>query len=130
MKIYACINATNISRKFMKIAKAIEIGATRTLLKTKIRPIKAKMTICPAVIFANKRTVKAKALAKSPRNSTMNITGATNAGTPCGTSGRQPEVAGEVRTSMIISTALKEGVTLFAEVLCIILAFKLKFFKV
>ena len=51
----------------MKIAKAIEIGATRTLLKTKIRPIKAKMTICPAVIFANKRTVKAKALAKKPK---------------------------------------------------------------
>ena len=45
-------------------------------------------------------------------------------------SGRQPEVAGEVRTSMIISAALIEGVTLFAEVICIILALKLKFFKV
>lgn len=44
MKIYACINATNISRKFMKIAKAIEIGATRTLLKTKIRPIIEALT--------------------------------------------------------------------------------------
>ncbi len=39
-------------------------------------------------------------------------------------SGRQPEVAGEVRTSMIISAALIEGVTLFAEVICIILALK------
>jgi len=39
-------------------------------------------------------------------------------------SGRQPEVAGDVRTSMIISAALIEGVTLFAEVICIILAIK------
>jgi F-type H+-transporting ATPase subunit c len=39
-------------------------------------------------------------------------------------SGRQPEVAGEVRTSMIIAAALIEGVTLFAEVICIILALK------
>ncbi|MGB9772803.1 MAG: ATP synthase F0 subunit C [Bacteroidota bacterium] len=39
-------------------------------------------------------------------------------------SGRQPEVAADVRTSMIISAALIEGVTLFAEVICIILAIK------
>jgi len=39
-------------------------------------------------------------------------------------SGRQPEIAGDVRTSMIISAALIEGVTLFAEVICIILAIK------
>ena len=39
-------------------------------------------------------------------------------------SGRQPEVAGQVRTSMIIAAALIEGVTLFAEVICIILATK------
>ena len=39
-------------------------------------------------------------------------------------SGRQPEVAGQVRTSMIISAALIEGVTFFALVICIILATK------
>lgn len=39
-------------------------------------------------------------------------------------SGRQPEVAGQVRTAMIIAAALIEGVTLFAEVICIILATK------
>ena len=39
-------------------------------------------------------------------------------------SGRQPEVAGQVRTAMIISAALIEGVTLFALVICIILATK------
>jgi len=39
-------------------------------------------------------------------------------------SGRQPEVTGQVRTSMLIAAALIEGVTLFALVICIILATK------
>jgi F-type H+-transporting ATPase subunit c len=39
-------------------------------------------------------------------------------------SGRQPEVAGDVRTSMIISAALIEGATFFALAICIILATK------
>jgi hypothetical protein len=86
VKIYAWMNATSISRRFIKIANPIEIGATRTLLKTKIKPISDKITICPAVILANKRTVKANAFANKPRNSTMNIIGATKPGTPCGTS--------------------------------------------
>ncbi len=39
-------------------------------------------------------------------------------------SARQPQVAGEIRTTMIIAAALIEGVTLFAEVVCILLALK------
>ena len=39
-------------------------------------------------------------------------------------SGRQPDALGEIRTSMIIAAALIEGVTLFAEVITIILALK------
>ncbi len=39
-------------------------------------------------------------------------------------SGRQPEATGDVRTTMIIAAALIEGVALFAEVICIILAGK------
>ena len=39
-------------------------------------------------------------------------------------SGRQPEVAGQVRTSMLISAALIEGATFFALAICIILATK------
>jgi len=39
-------------------------------------------------------------------------------------SARQPQVAGEIRTTMIIAAALIEGVTLFAEVVCILLAVK------
>jgi F-type H+-transporting ATPase subunit c len=39
-------------------------------------------------------------------------------------SARNPQAAGEVRTSMIISCALIEGVSLFGLVVCIILAVK------
>ncbi|KAA0207943.1 MAG: ATP synthase F0 subunit C [Ignavibacteriaceae bacterium] len=38
--------------------------------------------------------------------------------------GRQPEATGDVRTSMIISAALIEGVALFGLVICILLAIK------
>jgi F-type H+-transporting ATPase subunit c len=37
---------------------------------------------------------------------------------------RQPAAAGDIRTSMIITAAFIEGVALFAEVVCIILATK------
>ena len=37
---------------------------------------------------------------------------------------RQPQMSGDIRTTMIIAAALIEGVTLFAEVICIILATK------
>jgi F-type H+-transporting ATPase subunit c len=39
-------------------------------------------------------------------------------------SGRQPEVAGQVRTTMLIAAAFIEGATFFALVICIILATK------
>jgi F-type H+-transporting ATPase subunit c len=35
-------------------------------------------------------------------------------------SGRQPEAAGDIRTSMIIAAALIEGISLFALVICIL----------
>ena len=37
---------------------------------------------------------------------------------------RQPPAAGDIRTSMIIAAALIEGVTLFAIVVCVLLAIK------
>jgi len=39
-------------------------------------------------------------------------------------SARQPQVLGDVRTTMIIAAALIEGVTLFALVVCVLLAVK------
>lgn len=37
-------------------------------------------------------------------------------------SARQPEAIGDIRTSMLISAAFVEGVALFGQVVCIILA--------
>ena len=37
---------------------------------------------------------------------------------------RQPEAVGTIRTTMLIAAALVEGVSLFAQVICVILAFK------
>ncbi len=37
---------------------------------------------------------------------------------------RQPAAGGDIRTSMIIAAALIEGVTLFAIVVCVLLAIK------
>jgi F-type H+-transporting ATPase subunit c len=42
----------------------------------------------------------------------------------CDGTARQPSVAGDIRTTMIISAALIEGVTLFAIVVCVLLAIK------
>lgn len=39
-------------------------------------------------------------------------------------SGRQPAASGDIRTTMIIAAALIEGATLFALVVCILLATK------
>jgi F-type H+-transporting ATPase subunit c len=39
-------------------------------------------------------------------------------------SARQPSAIGEIRTSMIIAAALIEGATLFAIVVCLLLAIK------
>ncbi len=37
---------------------------------------------------------------------------------------RQPEAAGDIRTSMIIAAALIEGISLFGQVVCILLVLK------
>ena len=44
------------------------------------------------------------------------------AGAALEASGRQPEAAGALRTTMIIAAALIEGVALLAEVICLLLA--------
>jgi F-type H+-transporting ATPase subunit c len=46
------------------------------------------------------------------------------AGSAVEANARQPSEAGNIRTSMLITAALIEGVALFAEVICIILATK------
>jgi F-type H+-transporting ATPase subunit c len=46
------------------------------------------------------------------------------AGSAVEATARQPAASGDIRTSMLIPAALIEGVALFAEVICIILATK------
>ncbi|MCX6154644.1 MAG: ATP synthase F0 subunit C [Candidatus Kapabacteria bacterium] len=38
--------------------------------------------------------------------------------------GRQPEASGKIQTSMLIAAAFIEGVALFGEVICLLLAIK------
>jgi F-type H+-transporting ATPase subunit c len=40
--------------------------------------------------------------------------------------GRQPEASGRIQTAMIIAAALIEGATLFAVVVCLLIALKLQ----
>ncbi len=40
------------------------------------------------------------------------------------TMGRQPEISGQLRTSMIIAAALIEGVAFFAAAICLLLVLK------
>lgn len=59
----------------------------------------------------------------------LSIIGAANgigriAGAAMEGTARQPASAGDIRTSMIIAAALIEGATLFALVVCILLAIK------
>jgi uncharacterized pyridoxamine 5'-phosphate oxidase family protein len=82
VKIYACSNATRSSRKSMKSTKKIDTGATERELKIKIRQIRLKTIICPAVIFANNRIISANGFENNPIISTGIIIGKSQNGTP------------------------------------------------
>lgn len=65
----ACNAATNNSITFMNKPNAIETGEIATVLNMKMIDINDRMIICPAVMFANKRIIKAKGLDIAPTNS-------------------------------------------------------------
>ena len=60
----------------------IDTGATVRELKIKIRQIRLKITICPAVIFANNRIIRANGFENNPIISTGIIIGRSQNGTP------------------------------------------------
>ncbi len=73
----------------MKTANATDNGenphpATELIdPKIKINVMKLKIIICPATMFANKRTINAKGFVNTPRSSTGNIiNNLTTIGTP------------------------------------------------
>ena len=53
----------------MNNPKAILTGAINTLLKIKIKPIKLKIIMCPAVMFAKRRIIRENGLVKIPTTS-------------------------------------------------------------
>jgi len=57
-------------------------NATKMDLKTKIMEIRLNTMICPAVMLANKRTIRAKGFVKRLMISTGIIIGASQTGTP------------------------------------------------
>src|SRR5437867_620534 len=65
-KIYACRNATSSSSSIMNTTNATVAAATSQLLKMKIKPSSARITKCPAVMFANNRSVSANGLTSFP----------------------------------------------------------------
>jgi hypothetical protein len=66
----------------MKITKRIDTGATATDLKMKIRQIRLSTIMCPAVIFAKRRIIRANGFEIIPMSSTGIITGRSQNGTP------------------------------------------------
>jgi len=66
VKINACKKATIHSRISINKAKGTETNPIIADLNTNIKPINEMTMICPAVIFANKRIIKAIGLINIP----------------------------------------------------------------
>ena len=69
----------------MKTAKATETGAIKIVPMKNINPIRARITKCPAIIFAKSRIARAKGFVNNPRISTGIMSGSNHIGIPCGT---------------------------------------------
>ena len=82
VKMKACKNATNN----FNINKNNDIGIDSplhaALPNVKMIPVNDSMIICPAVMFANKRIIKANGFVKTPIISTGTIIGSNQTGTP------------------------------------------------
>ena len=82
VKIKAWIKATSNSIAPINKAKGTDTNDTKTELNTKIKPISASTKMWPAVMFANKRIIKAKGFVTTPTNSMGNNNSFTGTGTP------------------------------------------------
>ena len=70
VKIYACKNATNNSITLINTVNGTATIAITKDLKINIKEIKLNTKMCPAVMFANKRIIKATGLVNIPKIST------------------------------------------------------------
>lgn len=78
----ACNNATSNSNTPIKRDIGTDSPAHAALPNVKIIPVRDNTIICPAVMFANKRTVKANGFVKTPIISIGIIMNKSNLGTP------------------------------------------------
>lgn len=78
----ACKKATNNFNIKIKIDIGIDSPLHAALPNVKIIPVNDNIIMCPAVMFANKRIIKAKGFVKIPIISTGIIIGNNQAGTP------------------------------------------------
>ena len=81
VKINACKKATKISNVPIKSPIGTDKPAQAIDFVAKITPINANTTMCPAVIFANKRMIRAKGFVNVPMISTGIIIGYNAIGT-------------------------------------------------
>ena len=81
VKIKACKKATSNSNTLINKTNATETGAMAKLLKIKINDTKLNTIMCPAVMLANKRIIKAKGLENIPMISTTHMMGNNQKGT-------------------------------------------------
>ena len=76
------------------------------------------MTMCPATMFAKRRTVRANGLVNRPKNSITNIRGQSAAGTPEGTRWVQYPMAPCARMpATCVSTKVNNARTMVTETL-------------
>ena len=66
----------------MKMAKATETGAMKIVPIKNIKPNRARITVCPAIMLAKRRIANANGLVNKPRTSTNTISGNNRTGIP------------------------------------------------
>ena len=84
VKIYACNAATSNSKTDINKANKIDAGPINRDLNIKTKEIKLRIMMCPAVMLAKSRIIKAKGFVSIPSISTGINIGFKSKGTPGG----------------------------------------------
>jgi hypothetical protein len=82
VKIYAWITATSISIRYIKLIKRPDAGTTTHILNINMSSSRLNIIMCPPIIAANRRIVRANGFVNNPKNSTGANISITGFGTP------------------------------------------------
>src|SRR5512137_1871219 len=110
----------------MASASATDTGATKMEME-KMRPRSARITKCPATMLAKRRTVRAKGLVKSPRNSTgimMGHSQASDLGTPPVMWARYPLMPIDLMAAYWVTKNVNSASATVTEMLAVAVAMK------